>query len=255
MPVLILTYHRLPADPPRDSNFYDVSPADFSTHLDVLRAKGLVPLDPHEPPGARPGYLLTFDDGTHDHFEVVRPILRARGERGIFFIPTAKIGGEERLTREEVRTLAEEGHVVGCHSHEHIRLDQLDAGAVREQLATAISQLREITGRDTHWFAPPGGFSSETVREVAAELGLRTVRTMRWGRNETVRPDRLECIPLNHLLTPARLERILAGRGLTWLRLLYSGKQWLKYLLPPRGYEQVRDQLTRGRKSERRAER
>jgi peptidoglycan/xylan/chitin deacetylase (PgdA/CDA1 family) len=240
MPVFILTYHRLPAQTPRDPNFYDVSPADFSAHLDALRARGLVPLDPHEVPGGKPGYLLTFDDGTRDHFEVVLPALRARGERGIFFIPTAKIGAEGRLTLGEVRALADEGHVVGCHSHEHIRLDQLRADAVREQLTTALAQLREITGRETHWFAPPGGFSNETVRQVATELGLRTIRTMRWGRNETMRLDRLECIPLSRSLTTKRVGAILDGRGLAWLKALYLGKQMIKALVPMRAYEAAR---------------
>lgn len=240
MPVFILTYHRLPAQSSRDPNFYDVSPADLSAHLDALWARGLAPLDPHEVPDGKPGYLLTFDDGTRDHFEVVRPILRARGERGVFFIPTAKIGGENRVTLGEVRALADEGHVVGCHSHEHIRLDQLSAEAVREQLTTALTQLREITGRDTHWFAPPGGFSSEAVRQVAAELGLRAVRTMQWGRNETLHLDGLECIPLNRSLTPKQLGNILDGRGLAWLKALYLGKQALKALLPMRAYQSTR---------------
>lgn len=248
MPVFILTYHRLPTDAPSEPNFYDVSPAEFSAHLDALRARGLAPLDPHEVPDGKPGYLLTFDDGTRDHFEVVRPILRARGERGIFFIPTAKIGRENRVTLGEVRALADEGHVIGCHSHEHIRLDTLDAAAVREQLTTAVAQLREITGRETHWFAPPGGFSSETVRQVAAELGLRAVRTMRWGRNETVRPDRLECIPLNRSLTLKRFGAILDGRGLAWLKALYLGKQVIKALLPMRAYEAARSARLRDRR-------
>lgn len=241
MPVFILTYHRLPAQPPPEREFYDLPAGDLAAHLDALRARGLTPLDPHElPDAARPGYLLTFDDGTRDHFDTVLPILRARGERGIFFIPTAKIGAPSRLTREEVRALTDAGHVVGCHSHEHARLDRLDAVSVRAQLTTALAQLRDITGCDTRWFAPPGGFSNATVRRVAAELGLRALRTMRWGRNDPPRLDALECLPLNHAITPARLGKILDGRGLAWLKALYLGKQALKALIPPRAYESAR---------------
>ena len=34
----------------------------------------------------RPAALLTFDDGTRDHAEVVAPLLEARGLRGVFFV-------------------------------------------------------------------------------------------------------------------------------------------------------------------------
>ena len=35
---------------------------------------------------AKPACMLTFDDGTRDHLEVVAPILEKRGLRGLFFV-------------------------------------------------------------------------------------------------------------------------------------------------------------------------
>ncbi|MEQ1861140.1 MAG: polysaccharide deacetylase family protein [Chthoniobacteraceae bacterium] len=240
MPVFILTYHRLPAAPRTPRDFYDVPPAALPLHLDALRTRDIAPLDPGQIPDGTTGYLLTFDDGTRDHFDTVLPVLRERGERGIFFIPTAKIGGEGRLTRDDVRALADAGHVIGCHSHDHARLDTLETAGVRAQLATSLGILREITGREALWFAPPGGFTNRVVLNVAAELGLRAVRTMRWGRNETLRPHRLECLPLNHAIPPERFAKILDARGLAWLKALYLGKQMIKALLPMRAYESAR---------------
>jgi len=246
MPTLILTYHRVCGDESQPRSFYDVPLPALERHLAALHAAKVPPLDPAALPGtAGPGYLLTFDDGTRDHAEVVAPALRARGERGIFFIPTAKIGTPCCLTAAEVRALTDAGHIVGCHSHEHARLDRLGAAQVRAQLTTALDRLREITGRDTAWFAPPGGFSSATVRAVAAELGLRAVRTMRWGRNDPLRLDRLECIPLSRAISPGRFEKILDGHGLAWLKALYFGKQALKAFLPLRAYERARANVFR----------
>lgn len=248
MAVLILTYHRLVADSSAARGFYDVSLPELNAQLDALRTRNIAPLDPNDLPDAsRPGYLLTFDDGTRDHFDLLLPALQARGERGIFFVPTAKLDLEGRLTRAEVRALAEAGHVVGCHSHEHIRLDRLDAAAVRTQLSAAVGILREITGRETHWFAPPGGFSSVAVRQVAAELDLRAVRTMRWGRNEQIHRDRLECLPLNRAIAADRFGKVLDGRGLAWLKALYLGKQAIKALIPLRAYESARAAVFRSR--------
>lgn len=246
MPVFILTYHRLIRDGSGTRDFYDVPAADLGKHLDALQERKITPLDLHEvPDGNRPGYLLTFDDGTRDHFEIVAPLLRDRGARGIFFVPTAKIGTQGRVTSEEVRALSDAGHEIGCHSHDHIRLDTLDAAAVRTQLSTAVAQLRAITGRETRWFAPPGGFCSAHVRQAAAELGLHAVRTMRWGRNDSLRLDGLECLPLNRSITPKRFGNILDGYGLSWLKALYFGKQALKTLLPLRTYERARAALFR----------
>lgn len=60
------------------------SPADF---LAWLRGEGDT--------GRKPPCILTFDDGTRDHAEVVTPILARRGISGLFFVLTGP--AEERL--------------------------------------------------------------------------------------------------------------------------------------------------------------
>ncbi len=57
---------------------YDVLPAD--EFLERLSSRGSHFL--------KPPCLLTFDDGTKDHAEVVTPILQRRGLSGVFFVLT-----------------------------------------------------------------------------------------------------------------------------------------------------------------------
>jgi peptidoglycan/xylan/chitin deacetylase (PgdA/CDA1 family) len=56
--------------------------AGWSLQRPPVAAEATTPLGP----GSKPMCLLTFDDGTKDHAEVVTPILHARGLTGVFFI-------------------------------------------------------------------------------------------------------------------------------------------------------------------------
>src|SRR5207245_776655 len=74
--------------------------------------------------GRTPPFMLSFDDGTVDHYEVVSPLLEAAGRAAIFFVPTAKLNQPGRLTGGMVKEMAKAGHTIGLHGHEHRRLDQ-----------------------------------------------------------------------------------------------------------------------------------
>ncbi len=246
--MLFLTYHRLCAGRiDDDGGFYTLPVAEMERHLAILAEKGFRAgsLDALLAGGREDrAAFITFDDGTRDHAELAAPVLERLGWRGIFFIPTEMIGRPGRVTAAEVRVLAAAGHEIGCHSHEHRRLDTLSGSEIRAQLATACARLAELTGRPPRIFAPPGGYTSAAVRHAAAASGLRALRTMEWGLNRPPRLDGLTTVPLNRTLSPERFGKILDGRGLAWLRTLYLSKQTLKALLPARLYHQARARLT-----------
>jgi peptidoglycan/xylan/chitin deacetylase (PgdA/CDA1 family) len=243
--MLIFTYHTVLAPGARPVGFYDVSADALGWQIDALRARGFSPYDPAAPPGPST-YVLTFDDGTRGHFDHAFPVLRERREHAVFFIPTADIGQPGRVTATEVRALAGEGQIIGCHSHEHRRLDTLEPEAVRAQLTTSCGQLRGLTGAPVEWFAPPGGFVNAIVRREAVGLGLRWLRGMRWGRNGRLDPHDLECLPLNRHLDSPRFVRFIEGRGLAALHAAYLAKQLLKRLLPLPLYTRLRRRLPFG---------
>jgi len=67
---------------------HDRALLDYTAFLDAL--DGGRPL-------ARPGVLLTFDDGLSDHYTTVFPILKARGAAGIFFVSARTVGPPPRV--------------------------------------------------------------------------------------------------------------------------------------------------------------
>lgn len=241
--ILFLTYHRVCAGEtaPGSTDVYTVSAAQFAAHLDALAAAGLFPQPPQSllfPTGAAERHCyLSFDDATRDHAEIVLPHLRARNWQAIFFVPTAKLEQPGRLSRAQLQELVAAGHTIGCHGHEHRRMDRMRPGEMHDQLDTALRMLRELTGAAPWIFAPPGGYLNAALRRAALDRGLRVIRTMRWGFNR--RPDltALETMPIRRDTDARAFEAILAGRA---PRGLYRAKETLKALLPISLYERLR---------------
>jgi len=242
--ILFLTYHKVVAAADRDPDFYTLSRDTFARQLRALAAAGKSPLDvaallkPGHAAAAR--CFVSFDDGTQDHHEIVFPLLQQLGLRGVFFVPTAKLDKPGYLTGVQLRELANAGHTIGCHSHEHKRMDVMSNDEIQRQLETSRKILRDTTGVEPWIFAPPGGYMNSAVREAALRSGLRVIRTMRWGFNR--RPDfaALETIPLNRHTDDREFQNLLEGRQ---SRLLYLGKQAAKALVPARAYERLRGWL------------
>lgn len=241
--ILFLTYHRVCADGMPDSNreFYTVTRTKLAQHLRELVAAGVPPLDAPTVTASvdsstRRSYL-SFDDGTLDHYELVLPLLTEFKLRAVFFVPTAKLDQPGRLTSVQLRELVDAGHTIGCHSHEHKRMDTMTAKEIRQQLNTAKKILREQTGVEPWIFAPPGGYINSTIRNAALECGLRVIRTMRWGFNRQLDLTSLETVPINRYTTDRQFQKILAGRQ---SRLPYLAKEAAKALVPIRAYERLR---------------
>lgn len=253
--ILFLTYHKVSAA--RESgggDFYTV-PCDVMTaQIKATVAAGYQPLPINRllntakiPAFPGSNYVLSYDDGTSDHYEVVLPMLQETGLRGIFFVPTAKLNKPGHLTNSQVQEIAKAGHSIGFHSHEHRRLDRTGDDVLREQFKRSRGILGDLIGETPWLFAPPGGFINEHVREVALGFGVKTIRTMRWGFNHAPDITALETVPLNRHTNTAQFGKILQGKQ---PRLLYIGKQAAKAIVPLRAYERIRTWMFKlGRKN------
>ncbi|MCG3137373.1 MAG: hypothetical protein HJJLKODD_01217 [Phycisphaerae bacterium] len=86
--LLVIMYHYVRSpDPQRWGGIFPLAPQEFEQQLDYLATIGrfVHPDEIHKPAGnQQPQILLTFDDGTIDHYEVVFPILQRRRLSGLF---------------------------------------------------------------------------------------------------------------------------------------------------------------------------
>lgn len=247
--IRILTYHRvLDRADEGEPEFYSISATQLAHHLEVLHSRGWesVHLQDLGNAALENKYVLTFDDGTSDHHEVVLPLLKKHGCRASFYIPTTKLNRPGYLTSAQVREMAVAGHEIGSHSHEHQRMDVLSEAEVRQQISKSQEILADITGAKPVTFVPPGGFMNECIRRVAAELGMRALRTMRWGYNQKLDLMALETVPINHYTDDKKFQKLLEPHAAP---LLYVGKETLKKLMPLRQYEKLRRLAFKFRKS------
>ncbi len=242
--ILVLTYHKVLRDPQSDPDLYTTSIDAFARHLDLLANSAIYPLSPPTIPRwkdqPQPAYVLTFDDGTRDHFENVLPLLEQHHRQAVFFVPTSRVGRESYVSAESLREMSRRGHTIGLHGHDHRRMDDMAAEDIHVQMQLSIENLEKLTGARPTIFAPPGGFINGRVRRAALDAGVNVIRTMRWGYNKHPDLTALCCVPINRYMTERQFRQVLQFRSRA---LTYMLKQTVKRLLPTGVYVSFRDAL------------
>ena len=248
--LIFLVYHRIQHH--REGDIYTVSLTNFRAQLSMVQQAGLPILNPCVLSGSgepwHSGVILTFDDGTTDHFQIVRPLLRELGIQALFYISTAKLNRDNYLTSEQIRQLWESGHTIGSHSHTHQRLDMKPLEQVLQELELSAMAIQNVIGQPPVHFAPPGGFYNCSLQEIAQRVGYAYFRTMDWGYNRSFDPMRIEIVPMTDVLGTHFLKHALMGR-LEWvLKTSYHLKNAMRTFLPTFGYQKFRSKLMLGQR-------
>jgi hypothetical protein len=143
-----------------------------ATVLAVLTLIALACLAPAQSQAATV-VTLTFDDGIASQYAHARPALNARGMRGTFFINSGKVAdGEYFMTWPQIDTLSAEGHEIGGHTIDHVRLT--DPGVdIRHQICTDAATLRGRGYQILSFAYPHGaGVTDGTVRATLRDCGF-----------------------------------------------------------------------------------
>jgi peptidoglycan/xylan/chitin deacetylase (PgdA/CDA1 family) len=114
---------------------------------------------------------LTFDGGPSGYTRQIDRILQRKHVRATFFWVGSRVDGWEKV----VKRVDRQGHEIANHSWFHDDLTMLPASAVRGQLARTNRLIARLTGERPTLFRPPYGAVNAQVRQVAAELRMRTV--------------------------------------------------------------------------------
>ena len=98
-------------------------------------------------------YLLTFDDGTIDHWQYFKQVQAVPTEK-IYFIITNRIGTEGYISLEQVKQMSLDPMVtVGGHSHNHVRLNTFNT------LVEKVAYIKQDTEQMINWFNEHLGYS------------------------------------------------------------------------------------------------
>ena len=130
---------------------------------------------------SEPRVALTFDAEHPDrplcppgNAEHILDTLRDADVRATFFVQ----GRWARSQPKTARRIAEDGHLVGHHSHYHARMPLLSDDGLREDVIDGQTSIAEIVGVDPRpWFRCPFGAGHDDPRVLGAleELGYRNV--------------------------------------------------------------------------------
>src|SRR5436305_12267271 len=141
---------------------YKLDPAAFERHLDALAATGLR-VGTLDDDGQPPQVLLSFDDGGSSALRSAEALER-RGWRGYFFITTGRLATPGFLAADELRDLAQRGHVIGAHSHTHpTYMGRLAREDLDREWSMSRDVLAEVLGRPPWCASVPGGYLSSAV--------------------------------------------------------------------------------------------
>lgn len=100
-------------------------------------------------------------------FEILR-VLRGRGVRSTFFVPSAVAEWHP----DTVRAIVDEGHEVGLHGHVHERPDLLTPAQEREITARSMDILTTLAGRPPTGYRAPGAEVSRATIAILEEHGV-----------------------------------------------------------------------------------
>lgn len=97
---------------------------------------------------------ITFDDGPNPSYTPkLLDGLRERGVHATFFL----MGQNAEAYPEIVKTMHEDGHLIGNHTYTHMQLTERDADAFELELQKTDALIFEITGEHTEYVRPPFG--------------------------------------------------------------------------------------------------
>lgn len=237
--VLVLTYHRIVNQPDALNGFFDVSAAELETHLLLLKQIWPRSLSPGEfsklqshRSQKRLGFLLTFDDGTADHYLAAAPLLERHGVRGVFFVNTSLLGADGYLTLDQCLDLNRRGHAIESHAHEHVDLTTVPADKLEAQLGGSRRILRDAGLGQREFLAVPGGYFNGTVIDAARTSGYSHLRTVAWGYNRRLEPFHVESLIINRKTAGNWFAPLIRPEFEAAKKFLYRGKELLKNIAP-----------------------
>jgi peptidoglycan/xylan/chitin deacetylase (PgdA/CDA1 family) len=189
--VPILCYHHIKDIPAvsKSSMGYEVTVRQFKEQMKALADSGYKTILPEDyynylvygnPLPEKP-VMITYDDTDEEQFSIAKPEMDKYGFKGVYFIMTISIGKPRYMSKEQIRQLSDEGHVIASHTWDHHRVDRYIVGDRMipdgkkqkkfndwdVQLGNTKKKLEEITGKPVEYFAYPFGiWSAEGIPEI-----------------------------------------------------------------------------------------
>lgn len=176
--VPILCYHQIRDWRERDSKSakdYIIPVATFKDHMKMLSDSGYNSILPDQlyaylnngTPLPEKPVMITFDDTEYNQYAIGAAEMKKYGFKGVFFIMTVSIGRPNYMTRDQIKELSDNGHVIGLHTWDHHNVKKYQGEDWVKQIEKPAKTLEEITGKKVEHFAYPFGlWNPEGIPEL-----------------------------------------------------------------------------------------
>lgn len=166
--VPILCYHNIKdfnASSGEMTKIYSVKPVDFAAQMKALSDAGYQTILPEQlyeyllydqKLPAKP-IMITFDDTREEQFSIGAAEMKKYGFNGVFFIMTVSINRPGYMSKDQIKNLSDNGHVVAAHTWDHHMVTKYSGEDWTTQLIKPKLKLEEIVGKPLTEFAYPFG--------------------------------------------------------------------------------------------------
>lgn len=204
--VPVLCYHHIKDVISKKDGEYSVSTAAFKEQMKALADSGYKTITPDQyynylvygnPLPEKP-VMLTYDDTDEEQFSIAKPVMDKYGFKGVYFIMTISIGRPRYMTKEQIKQLSDEGHVIASHTWDHSRVDrylhehEIQEGGRKkivndwdQQLAKTKTKLEDITGKPVEYFAFPFGIWKKEGLPEIEKRGYKMAFQLSTARDST----------------------------------------------------------------------
>ena len=126
-------------------------------------------------------FLISFDDGYRDNYEIVLPILEKYNIRGIFFILPQYIGKKnvwdrraqvylQHMNHHQLLDLSRRGHTIGSHGLTHNSFLKLSDKDLKKEFVQSKEMLEQLIGDKIEYFAYPYGDSNDHIGQIGRQF-------------------------------------------------------------------------------------
>lgn len=176
--VPVLCYHQIrnwKGNESRGVKDVVVPPELFKSHLQLLADSGYHTILPDDlyryltegKPLPEKPVMLTYDDSDRDQYVVAASEMKKHGFKGVFFIMTVSLGRSIYMSKEQVKDLSDQGHVIASHTWDHQNVKKYKGEDWEKQIAKPARELETITGKPVEYFAYPfGAWNKEAIPEL-----------------------------------------------------------------------------------------
>jgi peptidoglycan/xylan/chitin deacetylase (PgdA/CDA1 family) len=194
--VPILCYHQLRDFRSSDSKTardYIVPVVNFQEQIKLLADSGYHSVLPdqlyeyllYDKPLPSKPVMISFDDTRVEHYTVALAELNKYRFKGVFFIMTVSLNRPGYMTREQVKQLGDEGHVIGLHTWNHKNVKTFTEEDWAIQVKKPWDQLKAITSKPVDYFAYPFGLWDKQGLEKIKQHGFKAAFQLSARRDDS----------------------------------------------------------------------